>query len=120
MSERTTYDNLGIVGEIQQKVNELEVSIRALRKTGAAYAQAEKEYKIKLRQKVLEERAKNMAVGVINMTVYGEPEVAELRFKRDVAQATYEANKEHINATKLEIKILDSQYKQEFGGNLSD
>lgn len=120
MSGKATYDNLGLVGDIQRKIEELEISIKALRKTGAAYAQAEKDYKIKLRQKVLEDRANNTAVGIISMTIYGEPEVAELRFKRDVALATYEANKEHINATKLEIKILDSQYKQEFGGNLSD
>ena len=36
--------------EIQNKRKELEVSIKQLRKSGTTYAQAEKDYKILLRQ----------------------------------------------------------------------
>lgn len=114
------YNNLGIIGEIQQKTKELEISIKMLRKNGTNYAEAEKAYKVKLREKVLEMRANDTAVGIINLTVYGIPEVAELRMKRDIAEAVYKANMEAINATKLEIRILDNQVQREYGADLSD
>lgn len=117
----TTFSgNLGLVGDIQKKIQELETSIRALRKTGSDYALAEKNYKIQLRKSALELRASEMAVGMIDKTIYGEPEVAELRFKRDIAEAIYKANQEHINATKLEIRILEAQLSREYGANLPD
>lgn len=115
-----SYDNLGMIGEIQNKVNQLENSIRHLRSNGTDYARAEKAYKIKLRQKVLEMKSKDMAVGIINLTIYGDPEVAELREKRDIAEAVYKANLEAINAVKLEIRVLDNQVEREYGANLND
>lgn len=115
-----TYNNLGIIGDIQDKTKALEISIKSLRKTGTAYAEAEKNYKVKLRQKVLEMRADGEAVGIINLTIYGMPDVAELRFKRDVAEAVYKANLESINATKLEIRILDNQLEREYGADMHD
>ena len=56
------FDNLGYVGEIQQKIKELEVSIKALRKTGSEFAMAEREYKKQLAKTALELRDKKMAV----------------------------------------------------------
>ena len=56
-----------------------------------------------------------MAVGMISMTVYGIPEVAELRFKRDCCEAVYKANVEAIQAIKLEIRIINEQLSREWG-----
>ena len=36
--------------ELQKLTDDLEISIKSLRKTGTAYAQAEKDYKVLLRQ----------------------------------------------------------------------
>ena len=52
---------------------------------------------------------------MISMTVYGVPEVAELRFKRDCCEAVYKANVEAINAIKLEIRIINEQLSRELG-----
>ena len=99
--------------EIQQKTKQLDYSVKELRKSGTAYAEAEKAYKIKLRETALRLRSQDMAVGMISMTVYGVPEVAELRFKRDCARAVYDANKDAINAIKLEIRIINEQLSRE-------
>lgn len=120
MEDTYSYDNLGMIGTIQDKIKQLENSIKQLRYNGTTYANAEKAYKIKLRQKVLEMRSNDVAVGIINLTVYGEPEVAELREKRDIAEAVYKANLEAINAVKLEIRVLDNQVEREYGANLND
>jgi len=100
--------------EIQQKTKQLDYSVKELRKSGTAYAEAEKAYKIKLRETALRLRSQDMAVGMISMTVYGVPEVAELRFKRDCARVVYDANKDAINAIKLELRILENQVQREW------
>lgn len=101
--------------EIQSKTRQLDYSVKELRKSGTAYAEAEKAYKIKLRETALRLRSQDMAVGMISMTVYGVPEVAELRFKRDCCEAVYKANVEAINAIKLEIRIINEQLSREWG-----
>lgn len=101
--------------EIQSKTKQLDYSVKELRKSGTAYAEAEKAYKVKLRETALRLRSQDMAVGMISMTVYGVPEVAELRFKRDCCEAVYKANVEAINAIKLEIRIINEQLSREWG-----
>ena len=101
--------------ELRTKTRQLDYSVKELRKSGTAYAEAEKAYKIKLRETALRLRSQDMAVGMISMTVYGVPEVAELRFKRDCARAVYDANKDAINAIKLEMRILENQVQREWG-----
>ena len=101
--------------QIEALMNELTQSIRLLRKNGNELAQAERDYKVSLRQEALRLRTVNdMPVTLINQVVYGVPEVAEARFKRDVAEATYKANQEHINVTKLKLRILESQLSREW------
>ena len=105
---------------LDQKVRELEKSVKMLRKTGTEAALAERDYKIALRTEALRERDEGMAVGMITLTIYGVKEIAELRMKRDIAETVYEANKEHINATKLQIRIIEEQRKREWGTELPD
>lgn len=102
-------------GEIEQKIKELDVSVRALRKTGTEFATAERDYKKRLREEALKLKADGMAVTLIDKVVYGVPEVAELRFKRDVCEAVYQANQESINVLKLNIRIIESQLNREWG-----
>lgn len=101
--------------EIMSKNIELTQSIKMLRQNGIKLAEAERDYKIKLRQEALKLREdKKLPVTLIAQIIYGVPEVADLRFKRDVAEAMYNANQEHINTTKLQIRILESQLDREW------
>lgn len=106
--------------ELQAKTQQLEKSIRQLRKSGTNYAQAEKDYKIQLRQECLKLRDGGMAIGLIEKTCYGIPEVAKLRFKRDVAEAVYKANMEAINSIKLQMRLLESQLSREWSTTMKD
>lgn len=100
--------------ELQQQVELLQKSLESLRKTGSAYADAEKKYKVLLRQEVLRLRDEGVAIGVIQLTCYGIPSVAEARFQRDIALATYQANQEAINTYKLKIRLIESQLSREY------
>ena len=107
---------MDLYNELQQKIKELNISIKKLRETGTEYANAEKEYKITLRNEALKLRAeKGMPVTLIQQVVYGVPEVAEKRFERDVKEAVYKANMEAINVFKLQIRIIESQLQREYG-----
>lgn len=102
--------------QIIKLINELDISVKELRKSGTARAEAEQKYKICLRKEALKLRAeKNMAVTLINQIVYGIPEVAKLRFERDVKEAVYQANLEAINSIKLKLRILENQLSREWG-----
>ena len=90
-------------------------SIKQLRKNGTEYAEAERDYKVLLRSESLKLRDEGMAIGMIQLTCYGIPSVAEARFRRDVAQVVYEANQEAIQAIKLQMRLLESQIQREWG-----
>ena len=109
-----------LFAELQTKTKQLEVSIKSLRKTGQAYAEAERDYKILLRTECLKLRDDGMAIGMIDKTCYGIPTVAEARFKRDIAEVTYKANLEAIQSIKLQMRLLESQIQREWGTDLSE
>ena len=100
--------------EIQRLMLELTSSIKLLRANGEKLAEAERDYKITLREEALRLRAGDMPVTLINNIIYGVKEVADKRFKRDVAQAMYNSNLEHINVTKLKLRILEAQLSREW------
>lgn len=111
---------MDLMNELNIKTQTLEKSIKKLRETGTEYAQAEKDYKVLLRQECLKLRDEGMAIGMIDKTCYGIPSVAEARFKRDVAEAVYKANLEAINSIKLQLRIIENQIQREFNSNLSN
>ena len=109
---------MDLYNELQAKTKELEVSVKSLRQSGTNYAQAEKDYKVLLRQECLRLRDEGMAIGMIDKTCYGIPSVAEARFKRDVAEAVYKANLEAINSIKLQMRLIENQLQREYGSDV--
>lgn len=111
-----------LIEEMQNLTDDLVYSIKQLRKNGTAYAEAERNYKILLRQECLKLRDEGMAIGLITLVCYGIPEVAEARFKRDVAESVFTANKEAVASIKLQMRIVENQIQREYAntgvGNL--
>lgn len=56
-----------------------------------------------------------MPVTLINQIIYGIPEVANKRFKRDVSETMYNVALENINSLKLQMRILENQLSREWG-----
>lgn len=107
---------MDLVTEIFRLNDELSASIRKLSENGVKKAETERDYKLKLRTEALKLRQeKGLPVTLIAQIVYGVPEVAELRFKRDIAETMYNTNLEHINVTKLKLRILENQISREWG-----
>lgn len=108
---------IDLINELNGLNSALSASIKELERYGREKAETERDYKIKLRQEALKLRDGDMAVGMIDKTVYGIPEVADLRFKRDVAETMYKTAQEKINTLKLRMRLLDAQITREWGSN---
>lgn len=107
---------MDLFNEIQNLILKLNQSIKLLAKYGKELAEAERDYKITLRQEALKLRNdENMPVTLINQIIYGIPNVAEKRFKRDVAEAMYQTAQENINVSKLQLRVLENQLQREWG-----
>jgi hypothetical protein len=109
---------MDLVNEIFKLQDELTASISKLANNGRKLAEAERDYKITLRTEALKLRSeKGLPVTLIAQIIYGVPEVAKLRFERDIAETIYNTNQEHINATKLKMRILENQISREWSNN---
>ena len=104
-----------LVTVLRNKTATLNKAIDVLAVNGRERAKAEMEYRIALRQEILREREKGTPVTIISDVCRGEPGIADLKFKRDVAESVHQANLEAINVWKLEIRVLESQLAREWG-----
>lgn len=101
--------------ELDALTRRLDESISDMRTAGSTLADAERTYRVALRKNALGLRTQGLQMGIINLTVRGIPEVADARFKRDVAQTIYDASKEVVMATKLKMRIVQAQIQQDYG-----
>ena len=103
-----------LIQEIGAKSAMLDAAIKQLSVRGRAYAQAEHDYRVAMRKKILEERSSGTPVTIISDLCRGDEEIAKLRLERDIALTVYESAKEAIQTFKLQIRILDAQLEREW------
>lgn len=111
---------MDLISQIEKLMEELSISIKELRKSGESLAQKERDYKVSLTQEITRLRADKYPVTLISQMIYGIEPVATKRFDRDMAQAKYTANQEHINVTKLKLRIVESQLNREWSNCKND
>lgn len=102
------------LNELNAILDKLTNAIKLMAKYGTEHAEKEREYKIILNQVAMKLRNEGLAVTLIDKTVYGEKEVADKRFERDVAKVMYDTSKENINVLKIKARILDNQINKEY------
>ena len=103
-----------LLQELNDLCSKLTITGNQMKKYGIELAEAERDYKVCLREHALRLREKDMPVTLIQQVVYGEPDVAEKRFRRDVANTMVETVHEAVNVLKLKIRIIDSQISREW------
>ena len=104
-----------LIQEIGTKSSLLDAAVKQLGLRGKAYAQAERDYKVALAKKIMQEREKGTPVTIISDICKGDSEIARLRFERDCAEVVYKSAMEAIQSLKLQIRILDAQVDREWG-----
>lgn len=106
-----------LVNVLNDKINQLDISVRQLRKSGEDYARAYTDYRVALAEELIKLKDKGHAITLAGDIARGKREIAQLKFKEITTEAIYKANQESILALKLQIKLLDNQITREFGGN---
>lgn len=98
--------------ELDELTDRLEAELKTCKESGCQYAENEAEYRKALRIAILEERSKGTPVTVISDLCRGREDIAELKQRRDCAEALYKASQEAINVYKLKIRTVDEDIKR--------
>lgn len=102
--------------ELKERVAGLDTALNSIEERGRDYAKSEYAYRVALAKQILIERDKRIPVTIIYDICRGDPVIADLKFKRDVAEAVYKAAIEACNVQKLQIKVLENQINREWKG----
>lgn len=105
-----------LLTELNKARQDLNTSMQMLRRNGEDLARAENHYQVVKAQTVLMMKQAGCTITEIGLSIKGQPAVAEAMLKRDIAKVMYEANQEHINVKKLEIKVIENQIGREWNG----
>jgi hypothetical protein len=105
-----------LINQILDKSNQMTGVITELKKRGRKMAETEADYRSALAQKILQLRAENFPVTIMNDVCRGDREVAKLRLVRDIALTEYEVAKEMLQVLKLQVRVLQSEIERDFQG----
>lgn len=108
---------MDIILEIEQLRTELNTSIQELVKKGIDYATAYRDYRVELAKELLYQKELKTPATTAYDIARGKENVANAKFKEISTEAYYKAELEKINSIKLQLRMLETQYKIEFGGS---
>ena len=101
--------------DIQDAINDLNKTLTNYKNYQQDYAKKEYNYRTALSMKLIELRAEGQAVTHLADIARGIPEIAKLRYERDIAEGLVRSAEEGINFYKLKIREMESQYNKEWG-----
>lgn len=113
-------DGLDLVTRSEDLISTLNEAVDSYDAAGIELAQADYTYNVAVTQRALEEKAKGIPVTFISQFIKGESDIAELKLKRDIAEAKKNTFKEKIDSTKLQLRVTDSQATREWSVRQSD
>lgn len=103
-----------LLTELNRMKDELHTSMKQLRKHGEELAEKEHDYQVIKAQTWLTLKENGCTSTELANTIKGQPRVADAMLERDIAKAMYEANQEHINCVKLELRVIENQISREW------
>lgn len=104
-----------LLERIFKEIDFLEKIQREIKPRAQEKANAEHDYRVALSKRLTELRAAGHPVTHLADIARGEPGIAALRLKRDLAYGLYDSALEAINVQKLKIRVLDGQLSREWG-----
>lgn len=105
---------MDLFNEILRLIEQLDMSVKTLRKTGFDYGQAHAKSRLLLSQELLKLEAEGRPVTNLYYIARGKEHVARAKFDEISKEAIYKANLESINAIKLKIRVLEKQLEREY------
>ena len=106
---------VNLVQALDEAIEATEEAIRETRKLAIKRAEAERDYRIAKRKRVLHERDYNSTPAtLVNDVVKGYRDIADLKFALDCAEAEWEASRESILFHKRLTDTIREQIKREW------
>lgn len=102
------------ISEVWRRAEMLEVALKECKTRGQAAADAEREYRIRLAEKILTLRESGLPATLIGDVARGDKEIARLKFERDCSKVVYENAQEAVNVYKKQIDVLREQIDREW------
>lgn len=109
----STVDGTDLIQALMDTLKESEEAVRQMRRDGRAYAEAERDYRIALAVKTSALRSEGMPATLTPDLAKGDPDVAALRFIRDMSRAEWEADRANVDRLKNQAWIVERQIERE-------
>lgn len=106
---------IDLINDLNALLDAMPAGIHQIAKWGDEYANAEKQYRMLVRQEILKAQTEGTPATLVKDLVRGIEEVADAKFKRDRAEAFYKAAQESVNVNKLKARLYDNQINREWG-----
>ena len=103
-----------LMEELDRMKDELHRSMKQLRQHGEELARKEHDYQVVKAQTWLTLKEQGFTSTELANTIKGQQKVADAMLERDIAKSMYEANQEHINVVKLEMRVIENQIAREW------
>lgn len=79
-------------------------------------AEAERLYRMALSEEVIKAKADGLPVSILRDVVRGKKRIADLDFRRRLAEGTADNAKEYIQALKKKLSFMEAQLDREWRG----
>lgn len=106
--------DIDLINQLNNKSLYLDTQIKSLAINGKEYAKAYTEYRVALAKELVKLKDEGYAISLASDIARGKKEVARLKFEEICKEAIYKSNLEAIQATKLQIKIIQNQIEKEY------
>lgn len=106
---------VNLIQALDEALEATESAISETRRLAIERAEAEREYRIAKRKRVLYERDyNNVPATLVNDVVKGQPDIADLKLRLDCAEAEWEASRESILFHKRVADTIREQIAREW------
>ena len=104
----SNVETIQIIQELNILNKRLSNAYKEMYKQAELYSEAERNYRIIQRHKILELKTAGHPVTLIMELAKGDEQVAEVRFQRDLAKGCYETAKESIKSMRSSLSAYQS------------
>ena len=101
--------------EIEEIMKKGEQSLSEYKKYAKDYAIKEYKFRTAFSKRILERRAEGQAVTHLADIVRGEPDIAELKLNRDMAEVLMNSAEKGTDFYKLYARLMEGQMHREWG-----
>ena len=108
-------DGVTAVNALNELTDLCKGAVKRNREYGIELAEADRNYRCKLAQRILELKSEGMAVTIVEKIALGD--IGSVKLKRDIAEVNYKASQEELYNLRLQIRVLEAQIKMEWFSN---